>query len=128
MEALTDAGECRRDYYVTLLRNSLRCRDSASPHATLHVQGQSWASYPPHCLKIFSTSVLLLAAMLSTSAKPGTSRRAGRHAVVRSAVQPASLFARRARTNARSADMNRASIDGTSLAGATCWPCSCENI
>src|SRR5262249_29864534 len=43
-------------------------------------------------------------------------------------TQPASVLVRRARTNARSANMNRWTIDGTSLAGSIFWPCSCAKI
>src|SRR5258708_2514123 len=129
MEALADASECRLDHDVTPAAQLIR-GVAITPAPMPCSMYKDKVGH--HILRIdpryFWISVLLLVAVTSTSAKPGTSPRAcpasdralgNRETSPLSSVQSTSLFARRARTNARSVDMNRASIDGTSLAGST---------
>src|SRR6266481_1269364 len=129
MEALADASECRRDHDVTPAAQLIR-GVAITPAPMPCSMYKDKVGH--HILRIapryFWTSVLLLASVTSMSASRALCLARGRHLMARawqsrdvacsSSVQPTSLFARRARTNARSVDMNRDSIDGASLAGS----------
>src|SRR5215831_7704007 len=131
MEALADASERWRDHDVTPAAQLIR----GVPITPAPMPCSMYKDKVGHHIlriapRYFWTSLLLLASVTSTPAKPGTSPASHRGLGKRdmacsSPVQPTSLFARRVRTKARSVDMNRASIDGMSLTGSTCCPCSC---
>src|SRR6266481_3160097 len=77
MEALADASECRRDHDVTPAAQLIRgVAITPAPMPCSMYKDKVGHHILPIASKYFWTIVLLLAAVMSTSTKPGTSPRA----------------------------------------------------